>query len=472
LAATVLAQSAGDPPSKLRPAEILALQRTVGNQAVQRTIARRRARTVTREFRIRSQANTRLPPSTVARVFGPARSLTPIVEISYDPATNQIRMSGSGGQDYLREHARGVASAGELSAPEEGGFLTVDISQLDDVAQREISGLLGVDLQVLTGTRPAPPEPTGAAAAGSADALLVSEGEEWNGETILNQLTQIDQFRDTLFDRFRCGPTSALAVHILAGFEALRNVAESIRPRVDRIRTTDTNETIRSAAATYLRGLQAFTGGTQATVTYRHLSLLADALFLVVRYDRIHEIIRSGEDREIGTREQELAALSGVGHAQVSTTWPSITNWFSVQFGGEARVHGGEAISRLPPRGERLGMGDFRQTVGRLESFRLVSLIVAVPTGTRTGPSGEGPYIEEGTLTHYVALGADGRGRVFVYDPYPRVGSQLVWVRGNEEELESYFMGRWRINGRIAAASARAEGPESGVIDIDAPTRD
>jgi hypothetical protein len=413
---------------------------------------------------------TPVSPSTIAREWGPDRRVEDNVSVSYDPVTNRVGVVGPGDEAYLRQHLQSGTFDFERGDVEEGGYFTVDIGRLDQAAQQQIAGVLGVDLRVLTGRREMPPVGGERTSPGQ----TVAPGGQWNGEAILNQLTQIDTVPESRFDQYRCGPTSALAVHILAGPEAVANVAQGIIRRLGDIRDDDDeHQRVRHAAAQYVQYMRIFENMSAlsiGSISYRHLAILADALFLVVRFRHAREmLIHGGGAEAVGTGERHMRLLGEAGHAGAPTWWANA--WAEVT--GSGRVYGQSAITRLPATGERFGMDDLSQVAGQLTQFRLVGLIVAVPA-TPQQPSGEGTgeeqYVQEGALSHYIALGADGGGRVFVYDPYPRVGNQLIWVEGNESQLECYFLGRWRVEGRLAAASGTAEGPELPQAGSESPT--
>ncbi|MCB0611993.1 MAG: DUF4157 domain-containing protein [Phaeodactylibacter sp.] len=376
------------------------------------------------------------------------------VNFCYEEETNRVGIFGSGAEDYLREHF----VAGDFDSErfdlevEEEDYFVVEESRLDEIAQEQIARDLSiiVDRRVLLTRRPSIPRDTEII---SGSELLAPNG--WNGEVILENFTQYDTSSISRADQYRCSINSFLAAHIIDGSEAIANVASETLGYMLRIIQDETlDEDIRDRVRDQLRGVRILAERDMRLANFSHLSTLADALYIVLHQNRIQDLFNQGEDQSLGTLSRELQGLEPLGHSRVSSVSTFIGDLFSI----ESRFRGRLAVSGLPRPGEYFGMESFRRIVQQLSDYQSVALVIGVPyesvelEGIR--------YVREGRITHDIALVVNESGQVFVYDPYPRQGSQLLRVNLDDLiEFEPYFLGRWIISARVAAASSSAEGP-------------
>jgi hypothetical protein len=204
----------------------------------------------------------------------------------------------------------------------------------------------------------------------------------WNSEEILSKLTQVDESAATFTDEVRCGANSVLAVAITRGpfatevfargvmLEALGQSTNAALPAERRKAGGDAYSLIWPA-------IRAVGNGTG---TYGDLSLIAHYAKVVMSKNATAE-----------TTGHEVAAMAGL-------------------IGGMAKS--GEPILDK----EHFAM--FARNLKRGQSYILLVGTNVLAPGVRTRNLSQ--------VNHFVVLGRDSGGKVFLYDPYPRVGAQLL----------------------------------------------
>jgi hypothetical protein len=373
--------------------------------------------------------------------------------VGYRPEENQVYIRGEGETDFLNLHYAGIIRDDHI----------VDMTQMDDIAQSEIADSLSVDLRVLTGHMPEPQYSRTQRTVTSNNRLMTNGA--WNGGNILRRLTQYDQMQTTLYDESRCLPTSVLAIHIITGQEAVMRVAQQIQPLImNRIICNNSyNEIVQNHARGLLQGIRNLsTENTMRTATYGNLSELGEALFVwanrLILNDIVEAEISGLQPRDVlleGTMEGRAQEIIRIGHRGVSSGVDREFRDLCQYVGGwcEPRpphlhgAHGWSATEELPNIGERFGMDDLGAVLTTLRRHSNVGLLIGVPAGSQTG-----------SLPHAVLLGVNHERLVFLYDPSPLQGHQITWIDQNQlpSSLEAYFLGRWRIVGRLAGASETA----------------
>jgi hypothetical protein len=272
---------------------------------------------------------------------------------------------------------------------------------------------------------------------------------DWRGRRILHQLSQIDAEPLTRADANRCGPQAVLAVHIMAGAQAVRRVAEDTHHRLNRlVQRLGDPSLVRPcrAIATEIRVLIDW-----SRPTYKHLYLLAEGLYLVANENSAAEAAPAPgrpipENGGAATTPAELGRIADVGHPAVGTQnalRSGPTNFFG---GGD--IHGRAALTNLPAPGTIMnGQGDAVTLMKQLREYRDVALIlgVAVPVGPGGAVTG-----------HAITLGADRTGLVYLYDPSPRSGQQTLYWPSNGAAILMYFPGPFSVAERVAAATEDA----------------
>ena len=97
---------------------------------------------------------------------------------------------------------------------------------------------------------------------------------------------------------------------------------------------------------------------------------------------------------------------------------------------------GGMQSSSTPMQDEDMFRSYFRDLKAREAFVMLVDTSVLAPT-TRTRNLDQ--------TNHYVVVGKDAAGKAFLYDPYPRVGTQLI--RSGDQNFWTLFKnaeGQWK----------------------------
>ena len=192
----------------------------------------------------------------------------------------------------------------------------------------------------------------------------------WNGTEILGRLTQVDESDDTFTDPVRCGANSVLAIAINRGPRDTIAWARAI---------------MRTAYAAASRGLgdavwASIARMERAAATYGDLSNIAHHA----------KVILSKDPRGATTGYEVGAMIALLGGMQTSSTPMQDKPMFATY------------VRDLKPR----------------QAFVMLVDTDVLDPGTRTRNLDQ--------TNHYVVVGRDGEGKSFLYDPYPRVGTQLI----------------------------------------------
>jgi hypothetical protein len=243
----------------------------------------------------------------------------------------------------------------------------------------------GLDAQTLPWTSPGKPE------AG------------WNSLEILSKLTQVDESATTFTDEVRCGANSVLAVAITKGPLTTEGFARGVMLNAlhqseDKKLTAERRQTTREV---YDKIWPAIRGVGNGTATYGDLSLIA-------HYAKV--------------AMSDKADSSTTGHEVVA---------MAAQVGGMRSS--GEPIQDK----EHFAM--FARGLKNGQSYIILAGTNVLPEGVKTRNLSQ--------VNHYVVLGRDGNGKMFLYDPYPRVGTQLL--RSGDPGFWTLFEtadGRWKAS--------------------------
>ncbi len=225
----------------------------------------------------------------------------------------------------------------------------------------------------------------------------------WNSEEILSRLTQVDESGVTFTDAVRCGANSVLAVAITRGPLDTEAWARGIMLKAlaqsgDTSLTAEKRQTGKSVYDLIWPAIRAVGNGT---ATYGDLSLIAHYAKVVM-----------SEKADSSTTGHEVAAMAAM-------------------LGGMRES--GEPIQDK----EQLAM--FARGLKRGDSFILLVGTNVLAPGVMTRNLSQ--------VNHYVVLGKDAGGKIFLYDPYPRVGAQLL--RSGDPNFWTLFEtadGRWKAS--------------------------
>jgi hypothetical protein len=229
----------------------------------------------------------------------------------------------------------------------------------------------------------------------------------WNAEEILSHLTQIDSQASTETDLHRCGAASVLAIHIQAGPDATARTAERTHASFSawiQANQAQWDDATRARRETARAAVGAVAGRIRRrSAGYGDLQQLANAI--------------------------KLVAPSGTG--------PTVNEDFDTyrELGG-----GGQGSRRLRAfvGGSHTGVRRVRSLAEALGRERNQGFILGVNIDER-----------ETRTDHAVSFGANAEGRVYLYDPWPRRGSQLLYWPS--PEIDDYFQGadgrarRWQV---------------------------
>lgn len=204
----------------------------------------------------------------------------------------------------------------------------------------------------------------------------------WDSNEILSKLTQVDESSATFTDEVRCGANSVLAVAINQGPRDTIAWARAIMRKAyaaadDRSKTDESRRTSRSLGDKVWESIARM---ERATATYGDLSNIAH-----------HAKVILSSNPKGATTGHEVAAMVG-------QLW-------------------GMQSSSTPLQDKEMFASYVRGLKRRQAFIMLVDTsVLAHETKTRNLSQ----------TNHYVVVGKDAAGQAFLYDPYPRVGTQFI----------------------------------------------
>ena len=278
----------------------------------------------------------------------------------------------------------------EARAPAIGGLPGRVLALQRTIGNRAVRRLLRETDPRLTYTKEAEAEGTGLDATPLPFTTAGNPDAGWDGNEILGKLTQVDESNDTFTDPVRCGANSVLAVAINRGARDTIAWARAIM------------RTGYASPATHGLGdkvWESIARLEKTTATYGDLSNIAH-----------HAKVLLSKDPRGKTTGYEVAAMIG--------------------------LLGGMQSSSTPMQDEDMFRSYFRDLKAREAFVMLVDTSVLAPT-TRTRNLDQ--------TNHYVVIGKDAAGKAFLYDPYPRVGTQLI--RSGDQSFWTLFKnaeGQWK----------------------------
>ena len=278
----------------------------------------------------------------------------------------------------------------EARAPAIGGLPGHVLALQRTIGNRAVRRLLRETDPRLTYTKEAEAEGTGLDATPLPFTTAGNPDAGWDGNEILGKLTQVDESNDTFTDPVRCGANSVLAVAINRGARDTIAWARAIM------------RTGYASPATHGLGdkvWESIARLEKTTATYGDLSNIAH-----------HAKVLLSKDPRGKTTGYEVAAMIG--------------------------LLGGMQSSSTPMQDEDMFRSYFRDLKAREAFVMLVDTSVLAPT-TRTRNLDQ--------TNHYVVIGKDAAGKAFLYDPYPRVGTQLI--RSGDQSFWTLFKnaeGQWK----------------------------
>lgn len=217
----------------------------------------------------------------------------------------------------------------------------------------------------------------------------------WDSNEILGKLTQVDESAATFTDEVRCGANSVLAVAINRGPRDTIAWARAIMRKAyatadDRSRSDESRRTSRSLGDKVWESIARM---ERTTATYGDLSNIAH-----------HAKVILSNNPTGATTGHEVAAMIG--------------------------LLGGMQSSSTPLQDKAMFVDYVRNGLKARQAFvMLVDTSLLAPT-TRTRSLSQ--------TNHYVVVGKDAAGKAFLYDPYPRVGTQLI-RSGDPQSFWSLF---------------------------------
>ena len=239
------------------------------------------------------------------------------------------------------------------------------------------------------------------------DILPYSEdGSTWDANEILRNWSQFDNDSTTDTDAVRCASNAALAMAIMNGPAAVASFAERASGMVElKMNDESAPPDVRAEMALGSAFLLAFVmAGLAHSWTYGSLSRLAHLAKLATSFSGRER--NKSKDLDAG----DLASLAGRK----------------------------QPVNRQMPTRSAFEQGPLQQ-LRRRPGF---ALMVHVDTGERKRTQTDTPFKanqEQGN--HYVTVGStrDPSPRIYLYDPLPRVGAQLIYEDTNPDDFWSLF---------------------------------
>lgn len=205
----------------------------------------------------------------------------------------------------------------------------------------------------------------------------------WNSNEILSKLTQVDESAATFTDEVRCGANSVLAVAINMGPRDTIAWARAIMRKAygladDKSKSDESRRTNRSLGDKVWDSIARM---ERATATYGDLSNIAH-----------HAKLLLSNQPTGATTGHEVAAMIG--------------------------LLGGMRSSSTPLQDKDMFVDYVRNSLKKRQAYIMLvdTSVLAHETKTRNLSQ----------TNHYVVVGKDPNGQAFLYDPYPRVGTQLI----------------------------------------------
>lgn len=307
--------------------------------------------------------------------------------------------------DQTREPVEAEAQPKPVRGPEAavGGAPATVLALQRRIGNRAVAKLLRETDPRLTYTPEAKAEGTGLDAQTLPWRTPGDQSAGWDSLEILSKLTQVDESAATFTDEVRCGANSVLAVAITRGPLDTEAFARGIMLNAlgqsrSAVVASDRRQAMGDA---YLQIWPAIRAVGNATATYGDLSLIAHYAKVVM-----------SEKATAQTTGHEVAAM--------------------------AALLGGMVESGAPIEDEEQ-FAMFARNLKRGESYILLVGTNILQPGVMSRNLGQ--------VNHYVVLGRDQAGKVFLYDPYPRVGTQLL--RQGDAGFWPLFKaadGRWKAS--------------------------
>lgn len=239
---------------------------------------------------------------------------------------------------------------------------------------------------------------------------------DWDANAILSALTQVDDDGATQVDGMRCAAVSTLAAHILAGPMKIVAVAASVLPQAI-LRAAKPDEygfqpEVAKALQSMIPTLAGLPGKiVKKTATYQDLRRLSDCMKLCV-----------DPDPTSGTSAKEYADLMAIGGGTASFVGANKKGWSDAKdFADALKKEGAQATYVLS-----VGTADNKPDV----------------------------------TNHAVNMGLDRSGQLFLYDPWPREGKQMLSWSSDQALIKPYFENTegidrvWRVRTRMPATTS------------------
>lgn len=258
-------------------------------------------------------------------------------------------------------------------------------------------------------------------------AVEIRADDTWDADAILNNLTQLDQAQETTSDEIRCAAHAVLAVFIQSGPQAIPSVAKNTaaRLRLSLEKFTAMPTSIKANIQEILPTLDNLPACIAARqLTYRHLQRLAHGLKLAAQLSVDYDAV----DQGVGNRQIFSMAEAGNPDEQVSdeVVINSARTPVAEELGGTGFATNYDGV--VP--------ANWSEVKDMMDALWPGQAYILDITMGRVAP---GTTVANMRYNHAITLGCSDRG-VYIYDPYPRQGDQVIYFTSDPDAFKEYFI--------------------------------
>jgi hypothetical protein len=245
------------------------------------------------------------------------------------------------------------------------------------------------------------------------------DGGGWDHSLILSRWSQEDNEQDvTITDDVRCSVNAAMAVRIVAGPHAVADFARAAETEADRVKTNPSTTAVQKNNIDLMRATLAFPiSEIEASIRTFQTPPLFGERFAFAGYHTL-DIIANSVKVMLTANPRGLASI-GMSDTNPNPT-PEAENIFTL----------GTGASRQPGLPIRIQSRGHMQTfVAALRPGEAWLLAIDLHQGN---PQQNRTDFKVAELNHGITVGReplDKGGRVYLYDPAPKTGSQIFFVQ-------------------------------------------
>jgi|JI10StandDraft_1071094.scaffolds.fasta_scaffold23688_3 hypothetical protein len=253
-----------------------------------------------------------------------------------------------------------------------------------------------------------------------------TQGGNWDHSQILSLWSQIDGNDSTITDEVRCAANAALAPRIVQGAESVINFATELLVKAEQVAQKPNIPDAYRDRLYLMRMPLSFAIASLRSSHYYHKT--------------VEPAGPIGPDPLLGFRDPMPAYFADpASFSDLSTIAEATKRLVSVNEEGLSNAQEAANMHGINADGSA-GIGEQIESRKEMDAFvnKLVpgqAYMVLVDTGRGTPDKSHVHQKEESD--HFITLGRepqDKGGRLYLYDPYPRTGSQIIYLDGSDKE--------------------------------------